>query len=617
MQLGFVLVAWAVWYLDLSAGWCALIAASPLLLRVLTVPATQRQTPLDLGLAAFTLTSLVGVWVAYDRSGSQAVWPGFTPVGWQALWGLILAGSLFYALAGITSQAGQRGLLALCAGVGAAGALWFVAAQDWAQEPAKLDAITRLGWALQDVLPRLPGEWLNTNIVAGVLALLFPFSLGLALGGVQDNGWSRWVWRGVGWVCAALIGLGLLLTTSRGAWSAVAASLGLAVIWWLAGRRLPRQRRFLYAGGVVALLLGAGTLALLLWPGLRTWAWWDGAVADRAGIQSEAMLLVRDYPITGFGLGAFPVQHSTYALLIHVPILAYAHSFYLDMALGQGLYGLLAALGVLGGALVLGLGALHQAHRPPPVLGVGLLSLVVMLVHGAVDDPLYIGRAMPLLWLPASLVVAGTRDVAPRLRARVRAGIGYSLAAAGLLLVVGCALLPPLRAIWLTNLGAVRQAQIELSAYDHRHLGDPSLDEIRRQVDLAEVEQLFEAALELQPGEVTARTRLAAIALSRGQYEQALGHALAAWDAGHRDRVTRLLLSDALIATGDPQRALEIVQSVERAEMRLRILALERYESRSDYRRAADTWRVIVGLDPGDENARQQLAEAQAKTEEP
>jgi len=617
VQLGCVLVAWAVWYRDLSAGWCALIAAAPLLLRVLAAPAARRRTPLGLGLVAFTLTSIAGVWVAYDRSGSQAVWPGLTPVGWQALWGVVLAGSLFYALVGITSQAGQRGLLALCAGLGAAGALWFAAAQDWAQEPAKLGAITRLGRAVQAALPHLPGEWLNTNIVAGALAVLFPSSLGLALGGAQGNRWSQWMWRGVGWASMALIGLGLLLTTSRGAWSAVAVSLGLAAFWWLARRRIQRQRRLLYVSGAASLLLGAGVLAFLLWPGLRTWAWWGAAIVDRVGIYREALLLVRDYPITGFGLGAFPVQHSTYALLIHVPILAYAHSFYLDVALGQGLYGLLAALSVLGGALVLGLGALRQAQKPSPVLGIGLLSLVVMLVHGAVDDPLYVSRAMPLLWLPAGLVVAGTRNAEPRLRASVRAGIGYSLGAVGLLLVVGCAFWRPLRALWFANLGAVRQAQIELSHYDHRYHADASLDEIRRHVDLTEAEQLFGVALELQQDQVTARTRLAAIALSRGAYAQALAHVQAAWNAGHRDRVTRLLLGDALVATGDPDGALDVVRGTRWADTRLLGQAWDRYWWAGDYRRAADAWRVIVGLDPGDENARQWLAEARARTEEP
>jgi len=545
------------------------------------------------------------------------VWPGLTPVGWQALWGVVLAGFLFYALVGVTSQVGQRWLMALCAGLGAAGALWFAAAQDWTQEPAKLVAITRLGWAVQAALPHLPGEWLNTNIVAGVFAILLPSSLGLALGGAQGDRWSQWMWRGVGWASIALIGLGLLLTTSRGAWSAAAISLGLAAIWWLAGRRIQRQRRLVYVSGAVALLLGAGVLALLLWPGLRTWVWWGAAAADRVGIYREALLLVRDYPITGFGLGAFAVQHSTYALLIHVPILAYAHSLYLDVALGQGLYGLLAALSVLGGALVLGLVALCRVQRPPPVLGVGLLSLVVMLVHGVVDDPLYISRAMPLLWLPAGLVVAGTRNAESRLYVSVRAGIGYSLAAVGLLLLVGCTFWRPLRALSLANLGAVRQAQIELSAYGHRDHGDPSLDEIRQHVDLTEVEELFEVALELQPDQVTARTRLAAIALSRGAYAQALAHVQAAWDAGYRDRVTRLLLGDALIAAGDPDGALDVVRGTRWADTRLLGQAWDRYWWAGDYRRAADAWRVIVGLDPSDENARQWLAEARARTEEP
>jgi O-antigen ligase len=617
VQLGCVLVAWAVWYRDLSAGWCALIAAAPLLLRVLTTRPTLRRTALDLGLAAFMLMSVVGVWAAYDRPGSRAVWPGFTPVGWQALGAMVLAGALYYALAEIRSEVGQRCLLVLCAGSGAAGAIWFAAAQGWAQEPAKLAAITRLGRAAQAILPHLPGEWLNTNIVAGALAVLLPSSLGLALGAAPGDRRSQWAWRGWGWASAALIGLGLLLTTSRGAWSAVAVSLGLAAIWWLAGRRIRGRRRLLYASGSVALLLGVGVLSLLLWPGMRTWVWWDAAIAGRAGIFREVLLLVRDYPITGFGLGEFAVQHSTYALLIHVPILAYAHSFYLDVALGQGLYGLLAALSVLGGALVLGLRALGQSESPSPVLSVGLLSLVVMLVHGTVDDPLYISRAMPLLWMPAGLIVAGTRNVDSHLHVALRAGIGYGLAAVSVLLVGGCAFWPPLRAIWLANLGAVRQAQSELGQYDFRGNNNPSLDQIRRRANLAGATYRFQYALALREDQVTARTRLAGIALSRGQYEQALGHARALWDAGHRDRVTRLLLGDALIATGDPQGALEIVRGVEWAETRLRITALERYESMGDHRRAADTWRVIVGLDPSDENARQRLAEAEAKAEGP
>lgn len=94
---------------------------------------------------------------------------------------------LFYLLANISTLRAQRYLMALLSGTGAAGSLWFAAAQDWAQDPAKLGTVTRLGIAFQAVLPRLPGEWLNTNIVAGVLAVLALPSLGLALGTWCDD----------------------------------------------------------------------------------------------------------------------------------------------------------------------------------------------------------------------------------------------------------------------------------------------------------------------------------------------------------------------------------------------------------------------------------------------
>ena len=611
MQLGCVLVAWAFWYRDPSAGRCIPIAAAPLLLRALSARSPVRRTPLDLGLVAFVLTAAMGVWAAYDRPGSQAVWPKLTPVGWQALWGLVLAVLLFYALVNISSETGQRWLMALSAGSGAAGAIWFAAGQDWVQEPAKVRAVTRLALALQALLPRLPGEWLNTNIVAGVLAVLIPSSLGLALGGLPGECRAPWAWRACGWVTAVLTGLGILLTTSRGAWLAVAVSLALAATWWWAGRGVRGRQQLLYAAAAVALVLAVSGLALALWPGLCARVCEYAAITDRAGIFREALLLVRDYPITGFGLGEFALQHSTYVLLIHVPIHAYAHSLYLDVALGKGVVGLLAALSVLVGALALGLWTLCRAQRPSPVLRAGLLSLVVMLVHGTVDDPVYIGRAMPLLWMPVGLVVAGTQDLRLSLGAALRAGIGWTLAAVGLLLVLGCALWRPLRALWLANLGAVRQAQIELSVYDYAHDADLSLDEIRQRENLAGATYRYQHSLALRGDQVTARTRLAAIALSRGQYEQALGHAQAVWGAGHRDRVTRLLLGDALIATGDPEGALEVVRGLEWVDMRLRMLALERYESTEQYRRAADAWRVVVGLNPGDGRARRQLAQAE------
>jgi tetratricopeptide (TPR) repeat protein len=219
--------------------------------------------------------------------------------------------------------------------------------------------------------------------------------------------------------------------------------------------------------------------------------------------------------------------------------------------------------------------------------------------------------------MPVDLVIAGTQDLRSSLGATLSAGVGWTLAAVGLLLVLGCALWPPLRALWLANLGAVRQAQIELSAYDYVHHADLSLDKIRQRENLAGATYRYQHTLALREHQVTARTRLAAIALSRGQYEQALAHVQTAWDAGHHDQVTRILLSDALIATGDPERALELVRGTDWAEMRLVVQAWDRYWWAGDYQRASDAWHVIVGLDPSNESARRWLTEAQAKVGQP
>ena len=81
--------------------------------------------------------------------------------------------------------------------------------------------------------------------------------------------------------------------------------------------------------------------------------------------------------------------------------------------------------------------------------------------------------------------------------------------------------------------------------------------------------------------------------------------------------MTRLLLGDTLIAAGEPERALELVRGVGWAAMRLRILAAERYESGGDHVRAADAWRVVVGLNPRDVRAKRQLAEAEQKATGP
>jgi cytochrome c-type biogenesis protein CcmH/NrfG len=175
-----------------------------------------------------------------------------------------------------------------------------------------------------------------------------------------------------------------------------------------------------------------------------------------------------------------------------------------------------------------------------------------------------------------------------------------------------------LAASWFANMGAVHQTLVELQAYDYRSFDDPTLDEVRQRVDLSRAVNCFQRAIALDPAQVTARTRLAQIALARRRYDAGLEHALAAWQVGYRDRVTRLVLGDALVAQGLTEEAAKLVVGLEFSESRLEGQAYYRYQRNGDWERAAHVYRTLLALDPGNARLRQAVerAEAQANARE-
>jgi O-antigen ligase len=514
-----------------------------------------------------------------------------------------LAALVFYALAAMETPAQQRWTMVWWALFGGGIGFWFVAGHDWVADPSKVRAITVLGMAVQAWLPRVKDPGLNPNAAARMVAALLPLSAGLAVHALRSNLRRRWIWFAWGALTTSCMALALLLSTSRGTWVGVIAGLGLAALWWLVGR-WPRGRRLsLYVAMLgLGLVLAAAGVAFV--SPLRSTLSQSEAISHRLKIFSQAALLVRDYPFTGAGLGEFPLVHSTYALLMHVPSLPHGHSVLIDIALSQGVLGAVAAVCVIGGAAWLGLYTLDRVRPPPPALVPGLISLAIISIAALVDDTFYISWGMLLLWVPAGIVVAGWRAACATYgqALRPKAWRWQTLvSAAVVVLVLIAAFWRPLAAAWYANLGAVRQTWTELSQYDFHHFGNPTLDQVRERSDLSAAEGSFGRALSLEPGQVTARTRLAQIALGRRSYDEALHHAQAAWEAGHRDPVTRLLLGDALVATGDVEGGVEVVRGFGSAAERLHGQGWARYWLGEDYVRAADAWRAALLLDPGNE----------------
>jgi hypothetical protein len=224
----------------------------------------------------------------------------------------------------------------------------------------------------------------------------------------------------------------------------------------------------------------------------------------------------------------------------------HSHTFLLDLAVEQGI---LAAVVLVGMWLLFGWSVWREmsrseVRRGSRALGAAALSLVIIVLHGLVDDILYSGA---VLFLFVPLAFAGSLPQEQEEHSRRRIFVAVAI---GMIVLLAMAF------VWrdllfsrvTSNLGAIHQSQTELSVYSWPEW--PIQDEVRRQVSLEQSVAEFERALALDPWNATANRRLGMIALSLGEYGAALEHLEAAYGAEPWSHTTRQLLGEAYIANG-------------------------------------------------------------------
>jgi O-antigen ligase len=439
-------------------------------------------------------------------------------------------------------------------------ALYFLATHDWDAYPAKIEVLNRVGRTLQAPLPALPGHRLHPNVAGGIMAMMLPFGGWVAVQAWREArraprpltaGHRLNLAAGVG--VMALTSFGLVMTTARGAWLALVGALLLAGLWIVAGflgRRAPGQRAWIFPGLLVLVLvlaLGVG----VVWPTVVTTALnalpGENTGFGRIELLRNTFILVRDYAFLGAGLGGFQMLYSTYVLLIHVGYTVHSHNLFLNVAVEQGLPALLILvwMWILFAVAVWRRGLGLRSPSSLGALGAAALSLVVVLLHGLVDDALYGSRAVLLLFLPLAFAVPYPPSPDRQKRRW-----------AALLLPVGIVLLMVLALVWrapalslaYANRGSVHQSQAELGVYSWPEW--PVQDAVRQAVDLSQPISEFERALALDPRNITANRRLGQIELSLGEYEDALTHLAAAYAAEPWSTTTRQLYGEALITNG-------------------------------------------------------------------
>jgi hypothetical protein len=278
-----------------------------------------------------------------------------------------------------------------------------------------------------------------------------------------------------------------------------------------------------------------------------------------------------------------------YALLTHVGYVSHAHNLLLDVWLSLGALGLIAFLGMILNAV--------WPNPSSPWRNAALASLLVMLVHGSVDDALwgYAGILIPVMFIPLALLIrpAESTRVAPR--RRVQPGLAiWPVSALGLLVML---VAPAGRAALEANWGALLQTRDELSVY---HWPDvPLQDTLRRNgQEIALVTALYQQAASSIPA--TQPHSGAWVKSSYSRYDAACQHLAAAYVAAPEHRATRQLLGECYALSGRADQAVELWRTIDTSESQL---ALRRwwYESYlGDAERTSSLNRAVAMLLAGE-----------------
>jgi len=535
LDLLLVFVAGLMWYSGLT--WQPLlIALLPWAVRVISGQFPFRRTPFDILLLLFLFSAAVGVWASYDQAAA-----------WSKFWLLVGAVLVFYALSGQPQKnhwplAGILGFFGLIVGS------YFLLTHDWHSFPAKFVQLNQLLLRWSDVRPASRLAPLPPNVAASLMAISLPFLIV----------WTVHNWRQEKRLVSAISVFALILvatmlsaTTSRGALMALALAAGLHILISIHQpiARLTNQSQqviltlLLLAAAVillfVALVFPGGPVALIdSLPG-------PSSATSRVELSKQTLALISDFPLTGAGLESFPGLYSHYILVIPYFFLPNGHNIFFDAVLEQGPLGLVSMTIIFLGSFILLIVAprmvdmVNQSRSDIVLLRWAIAAaLIIMLVHGLVEDTVYGSPAilglffLPGLALATSLPVdESTAEIVARGSWLAAGTIVMSLALLYFLIFLVSKQSPI--ALLKANLGTVRMAKVELHGFPNG-----TWNRYENLAALRPAEELFLQAL-VNGESRTAHYRLALIALLRQNFDEAIVHLQVADALGQSHRGIR------------------------------------------------------------------------------
>lgn len=292
--------------------------------------------------------------------------------------------------------------------------LAFLAIFTLRQQTAKLFLIPN---TIYKLLPTWGIGDIHPNVMAGTLVLLWSLALsGFAFISLKRHPWQKVYYA----VTAFIIGSIIILTQSRGALLAIGVILvGLICLRW----RYGWLSLLVIAGcGILVIqLLGINVIMDFLSAGVSI-AGFEG----RMEVWARAVYMIRDFPITGIGMGAFEyIAGALYPFFVATSeVIPHVHNLFLQIAIDLGLPGLVAWLAILV-SVGIAAGRVYDWGRSKgrsqvTAIGAGLLlSQFALIVHGLLDAVTWgMVRPAPFVWIVWGMAMAALGVYDPKLPRR-------------------------------------------------------------------------------------------------------------------------------------------------------------------------------------------------------
>jgi O-antigen ligase len=236
----------------------------------------------------------------------------------------------------------------------------------------------------------------NPNVLAEYLGFIIPINLGLLWAAKKP------AVKGLLGIITSIIALCLILTFSRGAWLGLALAVMIFAVL--------KEPRLLIVILVLAFVSPAFMPDVVQTRIASIGSLEDSSNAFRISIWIAALRMIKDYWLTGVGLGlsAFARVYRDY-MIAGTPAL-HAHNLYLEMGLEMGIAGLLTFMWMIGAGLSKAVKASKTGRAVSSVI-VGIIGgLAGHLLHGLFDYVWFSPRIVMLFWILFGMMVGLAAD---------------------------------------------------------------------------------------------------------------------------------------------------------------------------------------------------------------